>query len=90
MPSPTVNFCETNVMSVCNAIEKEMQKFCRFYEKSSYSEHCMFFHFNQYCDNPEAQKHARNIETNKIHRFTLLEAKHDYGTYAEVVLMRSE
>ena len=66
MPSPRLNFCETNVMSVCNAIEKDMQKYCRFYDRSSYGDHCMFFHFDQYCDSPEAQKHARYLE--KDHR----------------------
>jgi hypothetical protein len=61
-----VNFCESNIMSVCNAIEKDMQKYCRFYDRSSYGDHCMFFHFDQYCDSPEAQKHARNL--GKDHR----------------------
>ena len=65
MASPRINFCDTNVMSVCSATEKDLQKYCRFYDKSSYGVHCMFFHFEQYCDNLGAQKHARSLEINK-------------------------
>jgi len=61
-----VNFCETNVMSVCNALEKNLQKHCRFYGKSSYGDHCMFINYDQFCDNIDAQQHARNLE--KDHR----------------------
>ena len=61
-----VNFCETNVMSFCNASEKNIQKHCRFYGKSSYGDHCMFINYDQFCDNVEAQKHARDLE--KDHR----------------------
>ena len=64
MPGLRVNFCETNVMSVCNASEKNIQKHCRFYGKSSYGEHCMFINYDQFCDNIEAQKNARNLEKN--------------------------
>ena len=64
-----VNFCETNVMSVCNALEKNLQKHCRFYGKSSYGDHCMFINYNQFCDNIDAQQHARNLEKNHRQRF---------------------
>ena len=55
MDNPRVNFCETNLISVCHAIEKKMQKTCRYYDKSSYDDHCMFLHFDQFCDNLQAQ-----------------------------------
>jgi hypothetical protein len=56
MLSPRVNFCETNLISFCHATEKNMQKDCRYYDKSSYDDHCMFLHFDQFCDNIEAQE----------------------------------
>ena len=63
MQSPRVNFCEAKVISVCNAIEKNMQKSCKFYDRASYGDQCMFFHSDEFCDNPEAQEHARNHAT---------------------------
>lgn len=60
MQSSRVNFCETKVISVCNAIEKNMQKCCKFYDRASYGDQCMFFHSDEFCDNPEAQEHARH------------------------------
>jgi hypothetical protein len=57
-----LNFCETNLISVCNAEEKNMQRDCRFYDKSSFSDQCMFFHFGQFCDNPEAQEDTNNLK----------------------------
>lgn len=84
-----VNFCETNVMSVCNATEKKMQKLCRFYDKSSHGDHCMFFHFEQYCDNPEAQKHARHIENDKLYGYAISDTEKVNCAEAHVALMRS-
>jgi hypothetical protein len=60
MQNPRVNFCEAKVISVCNAIEKNTQKYCKFYDRASYGDQCMFFHSGEFCDNPEAQEHARN------------------------------
>ena len=60
MQSSRVNFCETKMISVCNAIEKTMQKYCKFYDKASHSDQCMFFHSDEFCDNLRAQEHARN------------------------------
>ena len=59
---PKKNFCETNLISVCNASELGMQMSCRFYDKSSYGDNCMFFHFMQFCDNLEAQADTRELE----------------------------
>ena len=89
MQNYRVNFCETNLISVCNAIEKEMQKFCKFYQKSSCGNHCMFLHFDKYCDNLDAQKTALSIENNKLFEFAISNTKQ--GKYAEtqVALMRS-
>ena len=36
-PSIRINFCGTNVMSVCNATERDLQKYCRFYVLSDES-----------------------------------------------------
>ena len=61
VPNPSLNFCETNLISVCSAAEKDKQSSCLFYDKSSFDDHCMFFHFKQFCNNPEAQRYARNF-----------------------------
>ena len=65
MESSSINFCQTKLISVCNANDKYQQKNCVFYTKSSGDEHCMFFVFNEFCDNPEAQRHARESVTNE-------------------------
>ena len=65
MESSLTNFCQTTLISVCNANDKYQQKYCRFYTKSTRDEHCMFFVFNEFCDNPEAQRHARESVTSE-------------------------
>ncbi len=65
MESSLINFCQTTLISVCNANDKYQQKFCRFYTKSTRDKHCMFFVFNEFCDNPDAQRHARESVTSE-------------------------
>jgi hypothetical protein len=48
-------FCKREFMSICTADSVDEQKRCRFYQKSSYSDRCMFFIFDKYCDCLEAQ-----------------------------------
>jgi hypothetical protein len=55
-------FCESGIMSICTAREKE-QKDCRFYAKSSVANRCMYFHTGtESCDCLQAQRYARNPE----------------------------
>jgi hypothetical protein len=75
-------------MSVCNAIENDMQKFCRFYKKSSCGHHCMFLHFDEYCDSLEAQKHARKIENDKLYGFAISDMKQVKNAETRVACMR--
>jgi hypothetical protein len=46
-------------MSVCTAEDEYKQKYCRFYEKSSCSDKCMYLVFDEYCDCLEAQLSAK-------------------------------
>lgn len=62
--SPQENFCETNVISVCNASDEDMQKHCSFYAKPTFGDHCMFLHSEQFCDNPKAQEYTSNLKMN--------------------------
>ena len=62
MQSPKSNYCETKLISVCKALEKDVQKNCSFYDKSSYGDRCMFFHFDQFCDNLDAQANEREFK----------------------------
>jgi hypothetical protein len=45
-----VNFCRSAQISVCTAESAKEQSGCRFYEKASRSERCMYFIFEEYCD----------------------------------------
>jgi hypothetical protein len=56
MRSDKVCFCKGDIISVCTAGVKEQQKNCRFYQKSSYKNACMYFVFDAYCDCVEAQR----------------------------------
>jgi hypothetical protein len=48
-------FCKNETISVCTARDVAEQKKCRYYQKSSYSDKCMYFTFGKYCDCLEAQ-----------------------------------
>ena len=50
-----MTFCQKDVMSVCMASDKAQQQRCRFYERSSYSERCMYFALEEFCDCLKAQ-----------------------------------
>jgi hypothetical protein len=56
-------FCKKGAMSVCTAGSVDEQRKCQYYQKSSYSDKCMYFTFNKYCDCLEAQM---NIEKQEI------------------------
>jgi hypothetical protein len=45
-----VNFCRSAQISVCTANSAKEQSGCRFFEKASRSERCMYFMFEEYCD----------------------------------------
>ena len=55
------NFCTTDVISICKTTSRTIQKYCKFYNKSFYGDHCLFFKSHQYCDNPEAQQRACDL-----------------------------
>ena len=56
-----VCFCKQDIISVCSAGGPEQQKNCRFYQKSSYKNACMYFLFDAYCDCVEAQYKTKSI-----------------------------
>ena len=55
------NFCSAGVTSICNTTNRNIQKHCKFYNKSFFGDHCMFFKSHQYCENPDAQQQARQL-----------------------------
>lgn len=46
-------------MFICTAVNESEQKNCKFYKKSSSSDRCMYFVFDEYCDCLEAQKETQ-------------------------------
>jgi len=48
-------FCKRDIMSICTANSESEQKNCNFYIKSSFSDRCMHFMFDEYCDCLDAQ-----------------------------------
>jgi len=48
-------FCKRDIMSICTAASENEQKNCKFYKKSSFSDRCMHFMFDEYCDCLDAQ-----------------------------------
>jgi len=48
-------FCQRKFMSICTASSTSEQKKCKFYKKSSFTDKCMHFMFDEYCDCLEAQ-----------------------------------
>ena len=52
-------FCRSDFMSICTAADESEQKRCKFYKKSSHSDKCMYFVFDEYCDCLEAQLATR-------------------------------
>jgi hypothetical protein len=61
-----LSFCKRGLMSVCTAGSVDEQKKCRFYEKSSSSDKCMYFIFNKYCDCLEAQMNTEELDDPEI------------------------
>ncbi|MGD9206248.1 MAG: hypothetical protein PVF86_16995, partial [Desulfobacterales bacterium] len=51
-------YCKKDLMSICTATSVEEQKKCRYYQKSSCSDRCMYLVFDYYCDCLEAQMNA--------------------------------
>ncbi len=56
-----VSYCRKGKMSVCTATSKEQQVECCFYEKSRFADRCMYFIFEEYCDNVKAQLSADRL-----------------------------
>ena len=45
-------------MSICTAEDPRQQEKCRFFEKSSHEQRCMYLIFDEYCDCLKAQMHS--------------------------------
>lgn len=60
MINAETSFCKSDLMSVCTACSPKGQRNCWFYVKSSATERCMYFVFDEFCDCPDAQKKARS------------------------------
>jgi hypothetical protein len=65
-----VSFCKRDIMSICTAASESEQKNCKFYKKSSFTDKCMHFMFDEYCDCLEAQvaiqQTQQSVEENYI------------------------
>ena len=59
MQKDNLCFCRSDVMSICTATDESEQIGCKYYKKSSHSDRCMYFVFEEYCDCLEAQVAAR-------------------------------
>jgi len=55
MQNEKLCLCRRDFMSICTATSESQQKNCIFYEKSTISDRCMHFMFDEYCDCLEAQ-----------------------------------
>lgn len=61
-----LSFCKTGLIAVCTAGSVDEQKKCRYYQKSSHSEKCMYYTFDKYCDCLEAQMNSEKQDTPEI------------------------
>ena len=59
-------FCKKGVMSVCTARSVDDQQKCKFYQKSSHSDRCMYLIFGKYCDCLDAQKNTQEQDAPEI------------------------
>ena len=59
-------FCKKELMSICTAGNVDDQKKCRFYQKSSCCDRCMYFIFDKYCDCLEAQMNTEEPDAPEI------------------------
>ena len=59
-------FCKKEAMSVCTATSVDEQKKCRYYQKASYSDKCMYLTFNKFCDCLEAQMNTEKQDVPEI------------------------
>ena len=53
--SDKVNLCIAGMMSTCRGETNKEQRDCKFYEKATHENRCMYFIFEEYCDCIEAQ-----------------------------------
>jgi hypothetical protein len=61
MSHQVVNFCRREQMSICTADNQKQQIGCSYYEKSQFTERCMYFIFEEYCDSLTAQMNAQEL-----------------------------
>jgi hypothetical protein len=68
----SLSFCKRDVMSICTAASESEQKKCKFYNKSSFTDKCMHFMFDEFCDCVEAQiatVHQKIVENQEDYRW---------------------
>jgi hypothetical protein len=64
--SAEICFCKRGLMSVCTAGSEGGQKKCKFYQKSSCCDRCMYLVFDKYCDCLEAQMNLEEQDAPEI------------------------
>jgi hypothetical protein len=66
----SLSFYKRDIMSIFTADNEREQKNYKFYKKSSFSDRCMHFMFDEYCDCLEAQvaiqQTQQSVEENHI------------------------
>jgi hypothetical protein len=55
MDTKEICYCKKDIISVCTAKNVTEQKKCRFYQRSSFSDKCMYLVLDKFCDNIDAQ-----------------------------------
>jgi hypothetical protein len=59
-------FCKKGTISVCTAGSVDEQQQCRYYQKSSVSDKCMYLTFGKYCDCLEAQMNTDKADAPEV------------------------
>ena len=66
MENEQLCLCKRDVMSICTGASESKQKKCIFYKKSTMSDRCMYFMFDEYCDCLEAQTSTERQDAPEI------------------------
>jgi hypothetical protein len=61
MNNQVTSYCHKGAMSICAANNEKQQTDCGFYEKSRNANRCMYYIFEEYCDNLMAQISAEEV-----------------------------
>ena len=66
MSDQVTSYCKKGAMSICTANNEKQQTDCGFYEKSRNANRCMYYIFEEYCDNLMAQIRAEKAGNRPI------------------------